>query len=216
MANRDFVDISNYTARFQAGRYAKSGPMLVGILCTDGVGFVSERHKDDAAHAHEAGLDVWHYHFARPEQDPGGIGEAGHFWANAKPAYHAGDRLVIDLERWHPAGVGALPGYLAGLDTKLHHISGIEAAGYTFDSMLREVGRELQVKSGDWWIAKPDGALLPLLGGRRCIARQVRLDGVGKGPSRFPGVEGFDVDRLAFWYARRLAADRARRRKSGA
>lgn len=214
MDRRDFVDISNYTARFQAHRYAKAGPMLVAILATDGPGFVNPRHAEDAAHAHGAGLDVWHYHFCRPEVDPSAIGEAAHFWRTVRSYYHPGDRLVLDVEQRHPRGLAALAEYTARVDSKVHTISGVHPAGYTYDSLFREVGRQFQVASGDWWIAKPDGVLLPLLHGRRAIARQVRLDGVGKGPVRFPGVEGYDVDVLARWYARRVARDRARRHKS--
>ena len=214
MADRYFVDVSNFTARFQAGRYAKSGPMLVGVLATDGVDFVSPAHAEQAAHAHEAGLDVWHYHFARPGNLFETQSQMEHFWQTVKPRYHAGDRLVLDIETLPLVGDLRLIPFTHALDDKLHHISGVQAVGYTYDSLLREAGRDLQIKSGAWWIAKPDGLLLPLGAGRKCIARQVRLDGVGKGPSRFPGVEGFDVDELAFWYARRLAADRRRRRQS--
>jgi hypothetical protein len=188
--------------------------MVVGVLATDGEDFVSDKHAEQAQRAHEAGLDVWHYHFCRPENDPAGVGEASHFWAHVKPHYQRGDRLVLDVEQRHPQGLAALCSYVASVDTRLHNISGVAAVGYTFDSLLREAGRHLQVISGHWWIAKPDGLLAPLGAGRRCIARQVRLDGVGKGPVHFAGVEGYDVDQLKWWYARALAADRRRRHKS--
>ena len=204
MDPRYFVDISNYTTRFQAGRYAKSGSLLVGILATDGVDFTSERHAEDAAHAHEAGLKVWHYHFCRPERDPAAAGEMNHFWSYVKPWYKHGDRLVLDVEQRHPNGASGLVGYVGESDAKLDRISGVQCVGYTFDALLRETGPRLQVRSREWWIAKPDGFLFPLGAGRKCIARQVRLDGVGKGPVHFAGVEGYDVDQLARWYLRTL------------
>lgn len=212
MDPRYFVDISNYSSRFQAHLYHGAGPLLVAILATDGERFVSDRHGIDAEDAHSAGLIAWHYHFARPEMDPDAIGEAAHFWQTVKPHWRAGDRLVLDVERQHPRGLTGLIKYVRELDVKLHHISGQEAIGYTYDSLLRECGPMLQVLSRQWWIAKPDGILWPLGAGRRCLARQVRLDGYGKGPLHVPGVVGFDVDQLKRWYLRELRRELRRRR----
>lgn len=214
MASRWFVDISNYTERFEAHRYAAGGSPLVAILATDGLDFTSDRHATDAAHAHEAGLIVWHYHFARPEADPAGAGEAAHFWQHARPHYQPGDRLVLDLERHHPSGRAGLISYTHQLAGRLHNISGVHAVGYTYDSLLRETGPGWQVASSDWWIASPSYRPRRLGAGRRMIARQTRLDGAGVGPERFPGVTGFDVDQLALWYSRRLARERRRRGKA--
>lgn len=205
MDRRTFADISNYTGRFQAHQYASAGAMLVMILATDGPDFVSDKHAEQAAHAHEAGLRVWHYHFCRPEADPTAHGEMGHFWGQVKPHFHPGDRLILDVERMHPLGLGPLKDYVRALDATLHHISGIAQATYIPDSLFRQLGPALQIISGDFHIASWGGTVARLGYGRRMIAQQVSNGAEGTPPFRLPGIGSCDTNRLARWNARWLA-----------
>jgi lysozyme len=212
MANRLFADVSNYNERFDAHAYVKGGHQLVMILATDGVVFTSPKYVDQANHAHEAGVAVWHYHFCRPEVDPAATGEASHFWTVVKPHYRPGDRLVLDVERRHPGGAKGLIDYTHSLDGKLQKISGVHAVAYTYDSLLREVGHRWQVSSGDWHVASYGSRPAPLGWGRRMVAWQYTDGLVGPEPHRFAGIGPCDGNRLAFWYARKL--QRAARRRA--
>jgi hypothetical protein len=202
---RRFADISNYQARFEAHQYASAGAMLVMVLATDGPEFVSDKHAEQAAHAHEAGLRVWHYHFARPEQDPTAHGEMAHFWGNVKPQFHPGDRLVLDVEKLHPLGIASLVSYVRRLDSTLHHISGVAEACYMPDSLFRQCGPALQIISGDFHIASWGGRVARLGHGRRMVAQQVSNGEEGTPPFRMPGIGRCDTNLLPRWNARWLA-----------
>lgn len=187
-------------------RYAASGALLIACKATEGTTWVDPTHAENARNAHGAGLAVWHYHFARPDADPDAVGEAGHFWSTVKPLYKPGDRLVLDIELQHPAGPAGLVAYTHALDGHLHHISGVHAVAYTYDSLLRETGRSWQVSSGDWWIASYGKRPARLGAGRRMVAWQ-QTDA-----ARFPGIAGtVDGDLLAFWYGRKYARQLGRR-----
>jgi hypothetical protein len=215
MNRRIFPDVNNYTARFEAHQVASAGAIVAGVLATDGTGFTSPAHAEQAAHSHEAGLDVWHYHFARPEQNPTGAGEMGHFWRVVKPCWRRGGRLVLDVERMHPKGIAALVSYVRELDTRLHGISGVAEACYMPDSLFRQCGPGLQIISGDFWIASWGGKVARLGRGRRMIAQQISNGQEGFEPFRYPGIGACDTNRLQQWYARRLVRDRARRHRAG-
>lgn len=212
MNPRYFPDISNFTERFSAHQVRSAGAELVGVLATDGSDFTSPKHAEQAAHAHEAGLRVWHYHFCRPERDPQATGEAAHFWRTVKPHYQRGDRLVIDVERTHPQGMPGLVSYVRAIDGHLHSISGVACACYVPDSMFRDAGLGLQVISGDFWIASWGGRVARLGHGRRMIAQQISDGQDGFEPKRFPGIGACDTNRLQRWYLRRLRRDRRRGR----
>lgn len=211
MNRRVFPDINNYTGRFEAHHVATAGALVVGVLATDGLRFDSPAHADQAAHAHEAGMSVWHYHFCRPEANPTGAGEVTHFWRTAKPFYQPGDRLVLDVERMHPGGLAQLVAYVRRLDISLHRLTGIAQATYMPDALFRRCGPELQVISGDFWIASWGGRVRPLGHGRRMIAQQISNGQEGFEPFRYPGIGACDTNRLQRWYMRRLLRDRARR-----
>lgn len=205
MNRRRFADISNFTARFEAHQYASAGAMLVMALATDGPSFVSDKHAEQAAHAHEAGLRFWHYHFARPEEDSTGQGEMAHFWGNTVAHFHPGDRLLLDVEKMHPMGVEALIAYVRKLDSTLHHISGVACAVYMPDSMFRQCGPALQIISGDFHIASWGGRVRRLGHGRRMVAQQVSNGEEGTPPFRMPGIGRCDTNLLPRWNARWLA-----------
>jgi GH25 family lysozyme M1 (1,4-beta-N-acetylmuramidase) len=209
-----FADISDYQDRFNAASYAAAGHTLVAIKATEGTGWVSATHAARCAAAHAHGLEVWHYHFAHPDTDPSEAGEAGHFWRTVRPHFHPGDRLVLDIELRHPDGPAGLARYTTALDSRLIHISGVHAAGYTYDALFRETGGIWQISSGDWWIANYNGRPSRLGHGRRMIAWQQNDGEVGPGPKRYAGIGQCDGDRLQYWYARRLAKERARRRQA--
>jgi hypothetical protein len=210
MNQRIFPDISNFTGHFNAHQVATAGAPIVGILCTDGLNFVSPTYAEQAAEAHAAGLRVWHYHFARPEQDPHGNGEATHFWKHAKPHYRPGDRLSLDVERSHPNGTGALVSYVRHLDAMLHDVSGIHQVLYMPDSLFRQCGPALQVLSGDYWIASWGGKVARLGHGRRMVAQQISNGQEGFTPFTVPGIGACDTNRLQWWYARRLRREHRR------
>jgi Glycosyl hydrolases family 25 len=211
MDSRVFPDISNFTGRFIAHQVAASGVLLVGILATDGDGFVSPTYVDQVNAAHEAGLTVWHYHFCRPEVGPDGLGEMAHFWRTVQPHFRPGDRLVLDVERLPPGGPAVLVHYVAQVDARLHNISGQAAIGYMPDSMFRSCGPRLQIIGGDWWIASWGGRVARLGAGRRMIAQQISDGKDGFEPKRIPGIGACDTSRLQFWARRRLVKQRARR-----
>jgi GH25 family lysozyme M1 (1,4-beta-N-acetylmuramidase) len=209
MDRRIFPDISNFTGRFEAHQAASAGGLLVGILATDGLGFMSPSYAQQAAHAHEAGLRVWHYHFARPEVNPRGNGEASHFWSTAKRHYRPGDRLSLDVERTHPRDTADGPAlqlraYIEHVDRQLHQVSGIHQVAYMPDSLFRACGPGLQVLSGDFWIASWGGNVARLGGRRRMVAQQISNGQEGFEPFRYPGIGACDTNRLQRWYLRQL------------
>lgn len=208
MDRRAFCDVNNFTGPVSFHQMASAGALVVGILATDGESFISEQHAEQAAHAHEAGLRAWHYHFCRPEADPTATGEAAHFWRNVKPWWRDGDRLVLDVEVMHPLGPGNLVEYVRRVDTLLHNISGVASCCYMPDSMFRLCGPKLQVISSDFWIASWGGRVARLGHGRRMVAQQTAGGKEGE-PRHYPGVQGaVDLDRLQRWYARRLQRSR--------
>lgn len=213
MNRRIFPDINNFTSRFEAHHAATAGALIVGVLCTDGLDFVSPTHAEQAARSHDAGLPVWHYHFARPEADPDGNGEMTHFWKHAKPHYRPGDRLILDVERQHPDGPGGLVRYVRHIDYMLHRISGIHEAAYMPDSLFRQCGPNLQILSGEFWIASWGGTVRPLGHGRRMIAQQISNGKEGTRPFSYPGIGPCDTNRLQRWYTRQLLHERAQRRR---
>lgn len=208
MDRRIFPDVSNFTERFQAHQVRSAGCLLVGVLATDGVDFVSPTYIEQAAHAHEAGLRVWHYHFARPEVDPSAEGEPAHLWRVVKPHFQRGDRLVFDVERQHRDGPRGLTAYCRQLDIRLATISGVDPAFYMPDSLFRSCGPGLQTRSGDFWIASWGGRVARLGHGRRMIAQQISNGEEGSEPFRVPGIGPCDTNRLARWELRRLLRDR--------
>lgn len=214
MAVREFADISDYQERFDAGRYAAAGHLLVAIKATEGTSGLQSKYAERVAAAHGRGLGVWHYHFAHPDTDPGEGGEASHFWTNVRPHFHAGDRLVLDVELRHPGGPAGLIAYTSTLDARLLHISGQASILYTYDALLRETGPKFRTKSGEVWLAKYGGWVWPLGGGRRMIARQYTDGEAGGDPKRYAGIGQCDGDRLQRWYFRQLLRERRRRGKS--
>jgi GH25 family lysozyme M1 (1,4-beta-N-acetylmuramidase) len=210
---REFADISSYQDVVRASRYAAAGHALLAVKATEGTSWVDPNHGENAARAHGAGLDVWHYHFAHPDTDPDAVGEVSHFWRTVRPHYQPGDRLVLDVELHHPEGPAGLVRYTHALDTHVIRISGVHPVLYTYDALLRETGPTWQVVSGDWWIANYGGRVRRLGYGRRMIAQQYTDGTVGGDPKRFAGIGQCDGDRLQRWYARRLAKERAARRK---
>lgn len=212
MDRRIFPDINNFTGRYDAHQVASAGALVVGVLATDGVDFTSPEHAGQAARSHEAALRVWHYHFARPEKAGTPGQEMAHFWGRVKGQWKRGDRLVLDVERMHPAGVGALTKYVRELDSQLHTISGIAQACYMPDSLFRQCGPALQVISGDFWIASWGGTVARLGHGRRMIAQQISDGKEGTPPLRYPGIGPCDTNRLQRWYTRRLLADKTHQR----
>lgn len=216
MNPRLFPDISNYTARFEAQHVATAGALLVGILATDGLDFTSPKHGEQADEAHAAGLAVWHYHFARPERNPRGAGEAGRFWQVARPHYRPGDSLVIDLERPHPAGPAALVAYFLHLDRMLHHVSGVHEIPYMPDALFRACGPGLQPLGRRFWIASWGGTVRKLGAGRELVAQQISNGAEGSRPFTYPGIGACDTNMLTRPYYRLLAQQRRSRARARA
>lgn len=190
MRERHFADVSSWQGPLRMRSYAAGHYPLIAIKATEGEDYVNPLYVETALHAHEFTVPVWHYHFCRPDTDTAAVGEAAHFWRTVRPHYQPGDRLVLDIELHHPAGADALNQYLRLLDSRLHHISGIGAVGYTYDDFLREHGRTLQVLSAEWWIANYSARPGRLGAGRRMIAWQQSDGVVGPGPHRFAGING--------------------------
>lgn len=211
MIDRRFADVSEFQPELNAHRYRAAGPRLIAVKATQGTDWTDPTYIEKVTHAHEAGLLVWHYHFADVASDPGEDGEAAHFWRTVKPHFHPGDRLVLDIEQRHPDGAEGLIGYTRKLDSRLHNISAQAAIGYTFDALLRETGPGWQVISGDWWIANYGGRVRRLGAGRRMLAQQTAEGHPGEQATRFPGIGYADVDRLQLWYALRLSRQLRRR-----
>lgn len=205
---RIFPDINNFTERFQAHQVRAAGALVIGVLASDGESFVSPSYAQQVAHAHEAHLQVWHYHFCRPESDPNAIGEMGHFWKTVRGHYKRGDRLVLDVERNHPAGPMGLVKYVHRCDHVLHQLSGIHQVTYMPDSLFRSCGSGLQTLSKEFWIASWGGRVARLGAGRRMIAQQINDGQDGYPPLRYPGIGSCDMNRLQLWYTRRLMRQR--------
>jgi hypothetical protein len=204
MNRRIFPDINNYTLRFQAHHVATAGAQLVGILCVDGRDYYSPTHAQQADQAHDAGLSVWHYLFARPERNPTGAGEPSHLWAHARPHYQPGDRLILDIERMHPHGPTGLITYTHHLDQTLHALTDIPPVIYMPDSLFRQLGPTLQTHANEFWIASWGATVRPLGHGRRMIAQQISNGQEGTRPYTYPGIGACDTNRLQLWYLRHL------------
>lgn len=222
MNPRYWPDINNYTGHFAAQQLASAGALLVGVLATDGAKFTSLAHATQSRAAHDAGLNVWHYHFARPEDTASTVGaEALHLWTTVRPVWQAGDRLVLDVERMHPDGPAALTEYVRRLDQAVYRVTGllggdrIAPTVYMPDSLFRTCGPRLQVVSGEFWIASWGGTVRPLGRHRRMVAQQINNGVQGQGPFGCPGVSSpVDMNRLQYWALRRLRRERRARAKA--
>lgn len=216
MATRLFADISdNNGGAIDFKRYRAAGHLLIGIKATEGFDrdptYVSRVHQ-----AHQAGLIVWHYLFAHPDNHPSANGaEAVVFWETVQPHFVKGDQLVIDLEIAHPSGPATCGRYLHALDAAIHRRSGHWPLGYSFESFINsELGGQ-NVHSRQWWPAAFRDSWPRLPRGFKTYARQ-RADGKnGPLPHSLPGIPGVcDVSELTrFRYAQLLFSKRRGGRK---
>jgi GH25 family lysozyme M1 (1,4-beta-N-acetylmuramidase) len=182
MRSTMFADLSSYQPTFNPLRYRRGGYALVALKATEGADNVDPRHKQRARQAHEAGLKVWHYHYARPDLHPKGEGETTNLWRTVQPAWLPGDQLVLDLELWPSGGPAAMALYCTALDTRIREISGHDPIGYTNIAMIDEAPEGWGLRSGLWWVAWYSGKLRRLPGKRTLVAQQVGEMGV------FPGI----------------------------
>lgn len=119
-------------------RYRQAGHRRIMFKATEGLHHIDVTHAIRSRLAHDVGLHVVHYHFARPDQGPRPGAEAAAFWLVVKPLWRPGDRLVIDCEppaggRWE-----APRWYVEELVREVTRLAHIEPAVYGSTSFLKE------------------------------------------------------------------------------
>lgn len=117
--------------------YMAAGHVAYAHKATEGVTHIDTAHARRVRRAHEVGLVVVHYHFARPDTYSAPRVEAGAFWRAVRPLWRPGDRLALDLE---PCPGKAWPdraGYAQALYVAVHAVAEIAPAVYGSTSFLR-------------------------------------------------------------------------------
>lgn len=97
-ADNFYGDISSNNGSFNAAQYKSAGHRVIAIKATEGTGYVNPDYSGWVHTAHEHGLSVLHYHFARPENgDPNG--QVKHFWNVVREHFvRPGDYVFFDVE----------------------------------------------------------------------------------------------------------------------
>lgn len=208
---RQFADISNNNASFDAAAYRGAGHVLIAIKATEGATFIDEKHALWARAAHAQGLAVMHYHYGRPDHHPRGNTEAAHFWRVAKPVSRPGDLLCVDLEVHAPLGPHQDAFYLRGFQEELRKVSGHGVIAYTYDGYLEDSSLTLDVPGSRWWVAKYGGPKPKPGAGRRLWAWQYTDGKEGAGPHEFAGIGRCDGSVLNLRSALRLRASASNR-----
>ena len=152
--SRLFADTFNGTASVNMQDYARAGYSLIAIKASEGTGFIDFLHAGRSRRAHDEGLTVLHYHFARPDEGSSAIDEAQLFARVVRPTWRPGDYLALDIERTHPNGSGATTDWCKIFVTEAYRLLDATPIIYGSESFLRDVIGGLKVKGERYWPAK--------------------------------------------------------------
>lgn len=193
VANRSFADISSNNRNPNFEQYRAGGSLIIGIKATEGRSYLNPLHHDWVHRAHVAGLSVIHYHFGRPDQNPGAAaGEAEWFWDHVREWAGPFDYLCVDLEREYA--------HLAWWAESFHnHItlkSRFDVLTYANRDFLSRYGAGIVPGKHRAWEADFSSAPDFAPPGCSVFARQ-HTDGViGPAPRFLPGTGQSDVNTL--------------------
>lgn len=207
---RYMADLSNNNrladplAVFRA--YYKAGHRVIALKATEGVGGRQAQdtpstdsprssgigrqvvYPDRVHAAHQAGLTVIHYHFARPDHHRTPEAEAHDFLSYIKPHYRKGDKVALDLEVQPIPGLD-LNGYAAGFANLARRAVGAQHGWlYSYTAFIAQ--HHLRTPKG-WrlWLANYS-APVPHPG---AWTHQYTDGHLGPGPHKLPGVGVADV-----------------------
>lgn len=134
--NRYFADISSYQPHFDARAYRDAGHLLIMIKATEGLTYENPDYAVACHNAHNAGLGVVHYDFARPDQGHSGTAEARRFAEVVLPHTTSRDYLTCDVERATPTGWQHDPTWYADFDHYIRSASRFHTILYANASTL--------------------------------------------------------------------------------
>lgn len=206
--NRFFADVSNYQPNPDFAVYRhKGGHFLIGLKASEGRTFTDATHSGRVQAAHDHGVHVIHYHFARPESAiaMSANEQAQHFWEVIKPHFGRRDYACLDIEVTGGLTVGQVNAWVQAFDRHFRVISGHQLIGYSYEAFMNEHGKGMQVKSKKWWIAaygqKPKVSWV-----RAFWAWQFTNGETGPAPHHTAGVGSSDISILnrasALWLRR--------------
>jgi hypothetical protein len=211
-----FADISDYQTTFDARAYAIAGRTVIMIKtgeATSANGAVLAPARIEAAHANR--LHVIHYLFAHLDVDP--IAQLQAYLERARPLWHPGDRMELDIEDASGDPQAAIPWLTEAQRYLTQHEGAPRAIAYTNEAYLAEAGPQL-ANQADWWhIAAYDGLLLgrgtPHLPrhthpNTRLLAKQYTNGQEGAQPHTAPGLGPCDNNILTPHGANYLKAPR--------
>lgn len=189
MTDNLFADVSSNNASFNAAPYASAGHLVIAIKATEGLSFVNPKYAAWVHDAHNHGLGVLHYHFARPE-DGHPDRQAEHFWSVVKEHFRRpGDFVVVDTETDTPANGR---NFTLEYDKHLRQVSGTHPVLYTFLSYFQE--GHLTISSDQVWLAawgrNQPGRNWDVPGPTRLWAWQFTDGRSGPPPHSFAGIPG--------------------------
>lgn len=149
-AGRDFIDVSSNNPYPQLIDYAQAHSRIA-VKANEGTGYVWSQHSYISDQAHEAGLQVWHYDFARPSLSQSGDGahEAALLVRLAAAHWRTGDRIVLDLESSDGLTDGAVAAWLRA-----------------YEQTAEKAGLGPLVVYSGWWFVGPRPLTLAAVGGR--------------------------------------------------
>lgn len=209
MFSRYFADLSSNNSEFDAAAYRAAGHILVAVKASEGITFQDPNHRTWALHAGLHHIGVVHYHFARPDINPGAPrAEALHFCRTIAGLLGPRDYVVVDVERATPAGFTHDPAWTREFDTFVTERTGYRTIIYANRSTLELSDQWLEnplkrVWDADW-STHPDFAPH----GYECVFRQFTDGHFGPAPHSLPGVGVCDVnymDRRMFEHVSRKA-----------
>lgn len=189
------TDISSNNPSFNAAQYRSSGHRLIIIKATESTGFVNPDYASWVHSAHQHGLAVIHYHFARPENgEP--RQQADHFAHTIKDHFvRPGDFTMVDVETGSPVECRA---WLNEYDS---HLQGYGYRTWLYAPLSYYEEGTLSVHSNSYYIAAW-GRNRPSLRRGNDLKLWQYTDGAVTGPNGYPtsfaGVPGrVDADVLS-------------------
>lgn len=204
---RLMADISSNNQSFNAAQYASAGHVAVAVKATEYSDYTNPRYVEWTTAAHEHGLAVIHYHFARPENgNP--LAETQHFWETVKPHFRRpGDYVVMDVET---GSYEQARSWTMAADLELRRISSTHP--WIYAPYAYYDGADLRAAARCYWVAAWGDREPKARRGDTFTAWQ-RTDGVtGPAPHSLAGVGRCDVSVINRTFAKQLKRDYDRRR----
>lgn len=204
MDNRYFADISSYQPHFDAMSYRGAGHLLIMIKATEGLHYESPDYAVAVHNAHNAGLGVVHYHFARPDLGDSPHQEAVKFLEVVLPHTTSRDYLEVDVERATPEGYKHDPEWVYQFDAVIRERSRFNTILYANASTLAGYDWKLYGEPQRCHCADYSAAVNTAPRGFTCVFRQFTDGIVGPEPHYFAGIGQCDGNHMAVSIFRHL------------